>query len=159
MEAALRTVVEIVTNGEMKPLEFHEVRGMAGVKEAEYALPGKTVRVCVASGAKNIKKVLNGVKSGELNYDFIEFMCCPGGCINGGGQPYQDADVRGHVDVRALRAQALYDQDAKMTYRKSHENPYVQKVYAEYLGEAGSHKCHELLHTTYVAQKRYRTDK
>ncbi|MCQ2552799.1 MAG: [FeFe] hydrogenase, group A [Clostridia bacterium] len=159
MEAALRTVVEIVTNGEMKPLEFHEVRGMVGVKEAEYELPGKTVRVCVASGAKNIKNVLNGVKSGELKYDFIEFMCCPGGCINGGGQPYQDADVRGHVDIRGLRAQALYDQDAKMTMRKSHENPYVKAVYADYLGEPGSHKAHEILHTTYIAQKRYRTDK
>ncbi|MEG2098028.1 MAG: NADH-dependent [FeFe] hydrogenase, group A6, partial [Pseudoflavonifractor sp.] len=94
MEAALRTVVEVVTKGEMKPLEFHEVRGLEGIKEASYDLPGKTVRVCVASGLANAKKVLDGVKAGELHYDFIEIMACPGGCINGGGQPIQHADVR-----------------------------------------------------------------
>lgn len=158
MEAALRTVVEIVTKGEMKPLEFTEVRGMTGIKEASYDLPGKTVRVCVASGLANAKKVLDGVKSGEMQYDFIEIMACPGGCINGGGQPIQHADVRNWTDVRSLRARALYTQDAGMTYRRSHENPIVQQVYREYLGEPGGHRAHELLHTIYIPQKRYRTE-
>ena len=158
MEAALRTVVEIVTKGEMKPLEFTEVRGMTGIKEASYDLPGKTVRVCVASGLANAKKVLDGVKSGEMQYDFIEIMACPGGCINGGGQPIQHADVRNWTDVRSLRAKALYTQDEGMTYRRSHENPIVQQVYKEYLGEPGGHRAHELLHTTYIPQKRYRTE-
>ena len=156
MEAALRTVVAKVTGSEMGPLEFHEVRGTKEIKEAEYALPGKTVRVCVASGVSNIKKVLKGIQSGKLNYDFVEFMCCPGGCVNGGGQPYQPADVRGHVDLKALRAKALYRQDEQSTYRKSHENPMIKELYDTYLGEPGSHKAHELLHTTYAAQKRYR---
>ncbi|MGI5929369.1 NADH-dependent [FeFe] hydrogenase, group A6 [Pseudoflavonifractor sp.] len=158
MEAALRTVVEVVTKGEMKPLEFTEVRGMTGIKEASYDLPGKTVRVCVTSGLANAKKVLDGVKSGEMQYDFIEIMACPGGCINGGGQPIQHADVRNWTDVRSLRAKALYTQDEGMTYRRSHENPIVQQVYKEYLGEPGGHRAHELLHTTYIPQKRYRTE-
>ena len=158
MEAALRTVVEVVTNGEMAPLEFHEVRGTQGIKEATYELPGRTVRVCVASGLHNAKVVLDGVKSGELQYDFIEFMACPGGCVNGGGQPQQPADVRSFVDLRSLRAKALYDQDAGQKYRKSHENPVLKQVYAEYLGEPGGHKAHELLHCTYVPQKKYRLD-
>ena len=156
MEAALRTVVEIVTGGEMKPLEFHEVRGMAGIKEAIYDLPGKTVKVCVASGLHNAKQVLDGLKSGELDYDFVEFMACPGGCINGGGQPLQPADVRSFTDIKGLRAAALYQQDETMIFRKSHENPFVQTIYKDYLGEPGSHKAHELLHCTYVPQKRYR---
>ena len=158
MEAALRTVVEIVTKGEMKPLEFTEVRGMTGIKEASYDLPGKTVRVCVTSGLANAKKVLDGVKSGEMQYDFIEIMACPGGCINGGGQPIQHADVRNWTDVRSLRAKALYTQDEGMTYRRSHENPIVQQIYKEYLGEPGGHRAHELLHTVYIPQKRYRTE-
>ena len=157
MEAALRTVAEVMTDGEMAPLEFHEVRGMAGIKEATYELPGRTVRVCVASGLHNAKLVLDGVKSGELQYDFIEFMACPGGCINGGGQPRQPADVRSFVDLCALRAKALYDQDAGQKYRKSHENPVVKQVYEEFLGEPGGHKAHGLLHCSYTAQKKYRS--
>ena len=158
MEAALRTVVETITGGEMKPLEFKEVRGMKGIKEASYELPGRTVRVCVASGLHNARLVLDGVKSGDLQYDFIEFMACPGGCINGGGQPQQSAEVRSFVDIRSLRAKALYDQDKGQKYRKSHENPVVQTVYQEYLGEPGGHKAHQLLHCTYVPQKKYRLD-
>ena len=158
MEAALRTVVETITGGEMKPLEFHEVRGLKGIKEAEYQLPGRTVRVCAASGLHNAKVVLDGVKNGTMQYDFIEFMACPGGCINGGGQPLHPADVRSFTDIPALRAAALYKQDESMPIRKSHENPVVQSVYKDYLGEPGSHKAHELLHCTYVEQKRYRTD-
>ena len=156
MEAALRTVVEQLTGEGMAPLEYKEVRGMEGVKEASYELPGKTVRVCVASGLHNVKRVLDGIRDGSLQYDFVEFMACPGGCINGGGQPIQHANVRNFTDIKALRAAALYRQDEGMTYRRSHENPVVQKVYADFLGEPGSHKAHALLHCSYIKQKRYR---
>lgn len=156
MEAALRTVVEQLTGEGMAPLEYQEVRGMEGVKEASYELPGKTVRVCVASGLHNVKRVLDGIRDGSLQYDFLEFMACPGGCINGGGQPIQHANVRNFTDIKALRAAALYKQDEGMTYRRSHENPVVQKVYADFLGEPGGHKAHALLHCSYIKQKRYR---
>ncbi len=156
MEAALRTVVAKLTGSEAGPVEFHEVRGTRDIKEATYELPGRTVRVCVASGLANAKKVLDGVKSGALQYDFIEFMACPGGCVNGGGQPLHASSVRSFTDLRALRAQALYRQDEGMTFRKSHENPVVKEVYENYLGEPGGHKAHELLHCTYVPQTRYR---
>ena len=158
MEAALRTVVAQLTGDEMAPLDYTEVRGTQGIKEASYELPGKTVRVCVASGLHNAKLVLDGVRSGELQYDFIEFMACPGGCVNGGGQPLHPATVRSFTDLRGLRAKALYKQDSGMEFRKSHDNPVVKEVYATYLGEPGGHKAHELLHCTYVPQKRYRTD-
>jgi len=156
MEAALRTVVEQLTGEGMAPLEYQEVRGMEGVKEASYELPGKTVRVCVASGLHNVKRVLDGIRDGSLQYDFVEFMACPGGCINGGGQPIQHANVRNFTDIKALRAAALYKQDEGMTYRRSHENPVVQKVYADFLGEPSGHKAHALLHCSYIKQKRYR---
>ena len=158
MEAALRTVVAQLTGDEMAPLDYTEVRGTQSIKEASYELPGKTVRVCVASGLHNAKLVLDGVRSGELQYDFIEFMACPGGCVNGGGQPLHPATVRSFTDLRGLRAKALYKQDSGMEFRKSHDNPVVKEVYATYLGEPGGHKAHELLHCTYVPQKRYRTD-
>ena len=158
MEAALRTVVETVTGADSAPVEFHEVRGREGIKEATYELPGKTVRVCVASGLTNAKRVLDMVKSGEKQYDFIEFMACPGGCVNGGGQPQQPAEVRNFTDLVALRSAALYADDAAKTFRKSHQNPELQTIYKEYLGEPGGHKAHEILHCTYIPQKRYRTD-
>jgi NADP-reducing hydrogenase subunit HndD len=156
MEAALRTVVAKLTGSEMGPLEFTEIRGTQGIKEAAYDLPGGPVRVCVASGLANAKTVLDGVRSGKLKYDFIELMACPGGCVNGGGQPLHSATVRSFTDLRALRARSLYKQDQGMEFRKSHESPVVKAVYEEYLGEPGSHKAHELLHCTYVPQKRYR---
>ena len=158
MEAALRTVVAQLTGDEMAPLDYTEVRGTQGIKEATYQLPGKTVRVCVASGLHNAKTVLDGVRSGELQYDFIEFMACPGGCVNGGGQPLHPSTVRSFTDLQGLRAKALYKQDSGMEYRKSHENPVIKEVYETYLGQPGGHKAHELLHCTYVPQQRYRTD-
>jgi NADP-reducing hydrogenase subunit HndD len=154
MEAALRTVVEIVTGKTLENVEFKEVRGMDGIKEASYELPGKTVRVAAVSGLGNTRKVLEGIKSGELNYDFVEVMCCPGGCINGGGQPYQPTALE-YRTRREDRAEGLYGQDANMPMRKSHENPIVDTVYKEYLGEIGGHKAHELLHTHYIARPRY----
>ena len=157
MEAALRTVAAKLMGDDSAPLDFHEVRGIKDIKEATYELPGKTVKVCVASGLANAKIVLDGVRSGEMQYDFIEFMACPGGCVNGGGQPLHSATTRSFTDLCGLRAAALYAQDESMEHRRSHQNPVVQTVYDTYLGEPGSHRAHELLHCTYVPQARYRT--
>ncbi len=157
MEAALRTV-SVKLAGEGMQVDFREVRGMKGVKEAGYFLPGRTVRVAVASGLANAKALLERVKNGQAHYDFIEIMGCPGGCINGGGQPTQSAEVRSFTDVAGLRAKALYQQDMDMPLRRSHENPEIQAIYRDYLGEPGGHKAHELLHTHYVPMKKYRPD-
>ena len=153
MEAALRTAAEVLTGKELEKPEFMEVRGTdKGIKEAVYTLAGKTIRVAAVSGLANAKEILTKVKNGEAQYDFIEVMACPGGCINGGGQPTQPASVRNFVDLKSLRASALYSQDEKMTLRKSHMNEEVKALYAEFLGEPGSHKAHEILHTSYVAR-------
>ena len=153
MEAALRTAVETLTGEELPKLDFEEVRGTEGIKEATYNVAGMDVKVAVASGLANAKELLDKVKSGEANYHFIEIMGCPGGCVNGGGQPQQPGYVRNTVDIRALRAKVLYDADAANTIRKSHENPAIKELYATYLGEPGSEKAHHLLHTTYVKRK------
>ena len=108
------------------------------------------VKVAVASGLSNAKVIMDKVRAGEADYHFIEIMCCPGGCVNGGGQPQVHADVRNFEDVKALRAKALYDNDAAKTIRKSHENPSIKRLYNEYLGAPGSEKAHHILHTTYV---------
>ena len=150
MEAALRTAAEIVLGKPLEKLEFAEVRGIEGVKTATYKLGDVTVRVAVASGTANAAKLLNAVKSGEVQADFIEVMACPGGCVNGGGQPYQPAVVRNNEDLRSLRAAVLYKADQNMDLRKSHENSAVKMLYEEYFGEPGSHKAHEILHTSYV---------
>ena len=153
MEAALRTAVETLTGEELQALDFTEVRGTQGIKEASYNVAGLEVKVAVASGLSNAKTLLNRVKSGEANYHFIEIMGCPGGCVNGGGQPQQPGYIRNTVDIRGLRAKVLYDSDKANVIRKSHENPAIKELYAEYLGEPGSHKAHHLLHTTYVKRK------
>lgn len=150
MEAALRTAVEKLTGKELEKVEFTEVRGTDGIKEATYNVAGMDVKVAVASGLGNAKMIMDKVRSGEADYHFIEIMCCPGGCVNGGGQPQVHADVRNFEDVRAIRAKALYDNDAAKTIRKSHENPSVKKVYDEYLGHPGSERAHQILHTSYV---------
>jgi NADP-reducing hydrogenase subunit HndD len=150
MEAALRTAAEVILGKKLEKLEFEEVRGIAGIKFANYTLGDMTVRVAVASGTKNAKELLNKIKSGEVEVDFIEIMACPGGCVNGGGQPVQSAKVRSTVNLRELRASVLYNADKKMDLRKSHENSAVKKLYDEYLGEPNSHKAHEILHTSYV---------
>ena len=152
MEAALRTVYEVVTVKPCEPVEFTAVRGTEAIKEAEYDLNGTKVKVAVTSGLANAKKLLDMVKSGEKDYTFIEVMACPGGCVNGGGQPHQNGAVMNYTDLRALRAKALYSEDEASTLRKSHENPVIKELYDTYLGEPGSHKAHELLHTTYVAR-------
>ena len=150
MEAALRTAVETLTGEELAHLDFNEVRGVKGIKEATYNVAGMEVKVAVASGLANAKQLLNDVKSGKAHYHFIEIMGCPGGCVNGGGQPQVPASVRNFNDIRALRAKALYDLDSSMPVRKSHENPAIKELYDTFLGKPGSHKAHELLHTTYV---------
>ena len=150
MEAALRTAAEVILGKPLEKVDFEEVRGIAGIKFAAYTLGDITVRVAVASGTKNAKELLNKVKSGEVQVDFIEVMACPGGCVNGGGQPVQSATVRSTVNLRELRASVLYTADKNMDLRKSHENSAVKKIYDEYLGEPNSHKAHEILHTTYV---------
>ena len=155
MEAALRTAVETITGKELGKLEFNEVRGMEGVKEASYEVGGLTVKVAVASGLKNAKILCEKIRKGEADYQFVEIMCCPGGCINGGGQPILDGYTRRNVDYKTLRAKALYDQDEKATLRKSHDNPIVKDIYDTYLGKPGSHKAHEILHTSYVERKKY----
>lgn len=150
MEAALRTAVETLTGEELKSVEFTEVRGTEGIKEATYHVADMDVKVAVASGLANAKQILEKVRAGEADYHFIEIMCCPGGCVNGGGQPQVHAEVRNFEDVRAIRAKVLYDNDAAKPIRKSHENPSIKKLYEEYLGEPGSEKAHHVLHTSYV---------
>ncbi|MBP3495912.1 MAG: iron hydrogenase small subunit [Clostridia bacterium] len=150
MEAALRTAAEVIEKKELQKLEFDDVRGTEGIKKATYKIGDVEVRVAVVSGTANAKKLLNAIKSGEEKYDFIEVMACPGGCVNGGGQPTQPAVVRNNVDLKALRAKVLYTADKNMDVRKSHENSAVKKLYDEYFGAPGSHKAHEILHTKYV---------
>ncbi len=150
MEAALRTAVETLTGEELLDVEFTEVRGTDGIKEATYHVADMDVKVAVASGLSNAKQILEKVRAGEADYHFIEIMCCPGGCVNGGGQPQVHADVRNFEDVRAIRAKVLYDNDAAKTLRKSHDNPSIKKLYEEYLGAPGSEKAHHILHTSYV---------
>ena len=153
MEAALRTAVETITGKPLEKVDFHEVRGTKGIKEATYNVAGKEVNVCVASGTENAHQVLQSIERGEKNYTFIEFMACPGGCVNGGGQPYQPASVRNFTDLKALRAAALYSEDRGQQYRKSHDNPEIKQLYSDYLGKPGSHRAHELLHTHYVKRE------
>ncbi len=155
MEAALRTANDWLNGKDMEPVEFKEVRGTDGIKEATYNIAGMDIKVAVCSGLSNAKKVLNMIKDGTADYQFIEIMACPGGCVNGGGQPFQPASVRNFVDLKAIRAKALYDTDSSMGLRKSHENPWIKTLYSEYLEKPGSHKAHKILHTSYVARKKY----
>ena len=155
MEAALRTAYETLTGEELEKLEFNDVRGTEGIKEATYTIAGNEIKVAVVSGTANAGKLLDMIKAGEKTYDFIEIMACPGGCVNGGGQPIQPASVINNYDVRALRAAGLYEDDKNLPIRKSHLNPDVKAVYAEFFGEPNSHKAHEILHTGYTARKVY----
>lgn len=150
MEAALRTAAEVILGTKLEKLDFDDVRGTAPIKTATYKLGDTEVRVAVASGTKNARELLNKVKAGELEVDFIEIMACPGGCVNGGGQPVQSAAVKAAVDLKAKRASILYNADKNLPIRKSHENLAVQKIYDEYLEKPGSHLAHEILHTHYI---------
>lgn len=154
MEAALRTVSEVITGKELENIEYNAVRGLEGIKESEIQIGDKTIRVAVANGTGNAKVLLNKIKKGEASYDFIEIMGCPGGCINGGGQPFV-IDKNENEEVKLDRAKSIYDIDRSMPLRKSHLNPEVKTLYRDYLGEPNSKKAHELLHTSYVNRDRF----
>ncbi len=156
MEAALRTVSEIVTGDAFGKLEYEAVRGAEGIKKATVNLNGTEVKVAVVSGLKNAQIIMEEIKSGKADYQFVEIMACPGGCVMGGGQPIRSSKERATIDIRAKRAGALYSIDEASTIRKSHENPVIKKLYEEYLEKPGSHKAHELLHTHYVAREKYK---
>lgn len=155
MEAALRTVAEILSGKSLEKVEFEAVRGFDGVKFANVPAGDITVRAAIAHGLANAKKLLDSIKAGEVEVDFIEIMACPNGCITGGGQPIISNRERMEKDIAAIRAKAIYDEDESLPIRKSHENPYVQELYKEFLGEPCGHKSHELLHTHYKARPKY----
>ena len=156
MEAALRTVYEVVTGKTLDKVDFEAVRGTEGVKEATIKVGDLDVNVAVAHGTANAAKLLDSIRSGEKTYHFIEVMGCPGGCVTGGGQPIVSAQKRMECDPKALRAAALYNEDANKPQRKSHENASVMALYKDYLGEPNSHLAHELLHTHYVERPKYK---
>ncbi len=155
MEAALRTVAEILSGESVPEDSYSIVRGTDGIKRAEVEIAGKKIKAAVAHGLGNARKLLDAIKAGEESYDFVEIMACPGGCVTGGGQPIVPAKVQAEVDVKALRAKALYDEDKSLPIRKSHENPVIKKLYDEYFEKPGSHKAHELLHTHYKKRDLY----
>ncbi len=155
MEAALRTAYEVVTGKELPKVEFDQVRGLEGVKEATIKVGDIALNVAVAHGTANASKVLESVRSGEKSYHFIEVMGCPGGCVTGGGQPIVSAQKRMEVNPSKLRAAALYGEDTDKPMRKSHQNKGVKKLYEEFLEKPNSHKAHELLHTHYTARPKY----
>ena len=150
MEAALRTVSEVLTGKELEKLEFEDVRGeVNGIKEATVKIGDLDVKVAIANGLASATAIMDMIEKGEAPYHFIEIMACPGGCVTGGGQPIHDAKTRATVDIHGLRKAALYEADKGLKLRKSHENPVIKQLYDEYLENPGSHKAHELLHTTY----------
>ena len=151
MEAALRTAVHTLTGENVTDLP--QVRGTDGIKEATYKVGDLDVNVAVASGLANARKVLESIRDGSCKSQFIEIMACPGGCVNGGGQPQVPMGVRNFVDIREERAKVLYNLDKSMPVRQSHENPAIKKVYEEFFEKPGSHKAHEVLHTKYVERK------
>ncbi|MCD7809418.1 MAG: [FeFe] hydrogenase, group A [Erysipelotrichaceae bacterium] len=156
MEAALRTVVDVLSGDSLDYIEYYSVRGQRGLKEAKVTIGDKTIYVAVAHSMTIAKPLLDEIRAGTSKYQFIEIMGCPGGCINGGGQSYVSAQVRNSgFDHRAARAAALYDEDRAMPVRKSHENTQIQQLYADYLGSPNSEKAHHLLHTTYAKRDKY----
>ncbi len=155
MEAALRTVADVLSGQDLKDIDYECVRGIDGVKEATVCIGGMDIKVAVASGTGNAKKLLEAVRNGEKEYHFIEVMGCPGGCVTGGGQPIVSAQDKLSINPYVLRAKATYAEDAGKPKRKSHENEEVQLLYKEFLGEPNGHKAHELLHTHYHARPKY----
>ncbi|GAU78022.1 NADH-dependent [FeFe] hydrogenase, group A6 [Fusibacter sp. 3D3] len=155
MEAALRTVADVLTGQDLENVDYTAVRGIEGIKEATVNVAGTDIKIAVAHNTTNAGILLDKIRAGEADYHFIEIMACPGGCVNGGGQPIQPASVRNVIDIRAERAKALYSEDASKAVRKSHKNPEIKKLYDEYLGEPNSHRAHELLHTHYYAREQY----
>lgn len=155
LEAALRTAADVLEGTDHANVEYKEIRGTQGFKEAVYKVAGMDVKVAVVSGLNNANELLSKIEKGEADYHIVEVMCCPGGCVNGGGQPIQPSSVRSFTDIKALRAKALYDEDEAKTLRKSHLNPVVHECYEWMGGPAGCHKAHEILHTSYVKRDRF----
>lgn len=155
MEAALRTTADLLTGSSADNIEYEDVRGLEGIKVATIQVADLKLRAAVAHGLGNARKLMEKVESGEEEFHFIEVMACPGGCVNGGGQPLQLSDVRNWIDIRAERAKGLYTEDRRTFIRKSHNNPSVKKLYKEYLGMAGGSKAHQLLHTHYTPRGNY----
>ncbi len=156
MEAALRTAQDTLTGQDLDKIDFEAVRGGEGIKKATVNIAGKEIKVVAASGLANAQKIMEEIKSGKADYQFVEIMACPGGCVMGGGQPIRTSKERSSIDIRKLRADCLYSIDEKSTVRKSHENPIVKKIYKDYLEKPGSHKAHELLHTEYQERQQYK---
>lgn len=155
MEAALRTAGDTLTRKDLDKIDFEEVRGGDGIKRATVNIAGNDIKVVAASGLKNAQEILEEIKKGTADYQFVEIMACPGGCVMGGGQPIKSSKIRREVDVRKKRADALYSIDEKSVIRKSHENPVIKKIYKDFLEKPGSHIAHELLHTTYQKREKY----
>ncbi len=155
MEAALRTAQDTLTGKDLAKIDFEQVRGGEGIKRATINIAGKEINVVAASGLANAKIILDEIKSGKANYQFVEIMACPGGCIMGGGQPIKSSKIRSEVDVRKLRADALYSIDERSIVRKSHENPVMKKLYKDFLEKPGSEIAEKLLHTTYTKREKY----
>ena len=149
MEAALRTAQDILTGKDLEKIDFEQVRGEKGIKKATININGKDIKVVAASGLGNAQKIMEEIKSGKADYQFVEIMACPGGCIMGGGQPIKNSRIRAKFDVRKLRADSIYSIDEKSQIRKSHENPVIKKVYEEFLEKPGSYRAEKLLHTIY----------
>lgn len=157
MEAALRTVVDVLTSQDLDNIEYHAVRGQRGLKEASLKVGDLTVNVAVAHSMQIAKPLLDDIRAGKSKYHFIEIMGCPGGCINGGGQSYVNAMIRNSgFDFKGARAKALYDEGRAMPARKSHKNTQIQKLYEDFLGHPNSHLAHSLLHTTYEKKDKYK---
>ena len=159
MEAALRTAQDTLTGKDLEKVDFKAVRGGDGIKRATVNIAGKEIKVVAASGLANAREILEEIKNGKADYQFVEIMACPGGCIMGGGQPIKSSKIRSTVDVRKLRADSLYTIDEKSTIRKSHESPVMKKLYQDFLQKPGSHIAHDLLHTTYEKREKYRLEK
>ena len=155
MEAALRTLADTLSGEELEAIEYHDIRGTKGIKEADVHLGGQIIKIAVAHGTAMASKLLEMVKSGEKEYHFIEMMGCSGGCVTGGGQPHVPARVKMDMDIRVERAKALYQEDTVKALRKSYENPLIIKLYKDFLGKPGGHKSHNLLHTYYTAREKF----
>ena len=155
MEAAIRTAVDTLEGKSLEKVEYEAVRGEKEIKEATLQIAGKEIKIAVASGLANARKIMEQIKYGKCEYQFVEIMACPGGCVMGGGQPIKNSRTRAAVDVRKLRADALYDIDEKSVIRKSHENPVMKELYKEFLQKPGSEIAHKYLHTHYTKKEKY----
>lgn len=156
MEAALRTAADILDKRDLEAIEYQAIRRDQGIKRAILTIGGKEIHIVIASGLKNARTIMEEIKRGKADYQFVEIMACPGGCVMGGGQPIKSAKIRNTVNVRKLRADSIYTIDEKSVIRKSHQNPILQRIYREFFKEAGSELAHEYLHTNYKKEEKYK---